>query len=357
MPATTPKQRMLMGLAEHHPEQVSRKNRGVLKMSQGQLHDFASTKGLGSPVHHDTAPAGGFAHMGTTVEGPDHRGAEREGATFTTGNREGAKAFAHAGTTREGPRHAGAAKAGPTVSSMGSYDHAHGFANAGSTREGPTYHDCLASKSEGWGSDGVSRMRLHRGPHEVVGSERKSGDHGDGFHTHLAHSESGTDGRHDAGDHAYAGPQLGHPRAHSTPVHSGAHTREPDVVHNSPPKYASRAERARDTAPLEHRPGLGKPVSEGEGRRGFHTQEHTAPRERANAETHYGLNLSTRQPHTRHTGGYEGAREANWTPSGKIGGQKHQAGPRHGVARGDRHAFKMATPQHHVQAERARRTA
>jgi hypothetical protein len=37
---------MLMGLAEHHPEEVSKKNRGVLSMTHQQLHDFASTKGL-----------------------------------------------------------------------------------------------------------------------------------------------------------------------------------------------------------------------------------------------------------------------------------------------------------------------
>lgn len=44
MPAVSVKQRKLMGLAEHHPSQVSSKNRGVLKMSHQQLHDFASTK-------------------------------------------------------------------------------------------------------------------------------------------------------------------------------------------------------------------------------------------------------------------------------------------------------------------------
>lgn len=44
MPAKTDKQRKLMAIAEHHPSEVSKKNRGVLKMSKGQLHDFASTK-------------------------------------------------------------------------------------------------------------------------------------------------------------------------------------------------------------------------------------------------------------------------------------------------------------------------
>ena len=46
MPATSAKQRMMMGIAEHHPGQLYARNRGVLGMSQGQLHDFAATKGL-----------------------------------------------------------------------------------------------------------------------------------------------------------------------------------------------------------------------------------------------------------------------------------------------------------------------
>jgi hypothetical protein len=37
-----------MAIAEHDPEKVSSENRGVLKMSHDQLHDFAATKGLKS---------------------------------------------------------------------------------------------------------------------------------------------------------------------------------------------------------------------------------------------------------------------------------------------------------------------
>lgn len=46
MPAVSTKQRELMAMAEHEPGKVSAKNRGVLKMSHKQLHDFAATKGL-----------------------------------------------------------------------------------------------------------------------------------------------------------------------------------------------------------------------------------------------------------------------------------------------------------------------
>jgi len=47
MPAQSEAQRRLMAIAEHHPEKLHAENRGVLKMSRGQLHDFAATKGLG----------------------------------------------------------------------------------------------------------------------------------------------------------------------------------------------------------------------------------------------------------------------------------------------------------------------
>jgi hypothetical protein len=39
-----------MAIAEHHPEEVSTKNKGVLKMSHQQLHDFASTKEKSLPL-------------------------------------------------------------------------------------------------------------------------------------------------------------------------------------------------------------------------------------------------------------------------------------------------------------------
>ena len=44
MPAKTRKQQQLMAIAEHHPEEVYAKNRGVLNMTHQQLHDFAATK-------------------------------------------------------------------------------------------------------------------------------------------------------------------------------------------------------------------------------------------------------------------------------------------------------------------------
>ena len=47
MPAKSEAQRRLMAIAEHSPEKLYKKNRGVLKMSHSQLHDFAATKDYG----------------------------------------------------------------------------------------------------------------------------------------------------------------------------------------------------------------------------------------------------------------------------------------------------------------------
>ena len=48
MPAVSDKQRKLMAIAEYSPSKVKKANRGVLKMSHKELHDFAATKGLKS---------------------------------------------------------------------------------------------------------------------------------------------------------------------------------------------------------------------------------------------------------------------------------------------------------------------
>jgi hypothetical protein len=50
MPSTSKAQQRLMAIAEHNPSAVSKKNRGVLKMSHQQLHDFAATKRKGLPA-------------------------------------------------------------------------------------------------------------------------------------------------------------------------------------------------------------------------------------------------------------------------------------------------------------------
>jgi hypothetical protein len=49
MPAVSIKQRRAMAIAEHDPEKLKGKNRGLLRMSHKQLHDFAATPESGLP--------------------------------------------------------------------------------------------------------------------------------------------------------------------------------------------------------------------------------------------------------------------------------------------------------------------
>ena len=49
MPAMSVAQQRVFGIAEHAPSKLYKRNRGLLKMSHGQLHDFASTSHKGLP--------------------------------------------------------------------------------------------------------------------------------------------------------------------------------------------------------------------------------------------------------------------------------------------------------------------
>jgi hypothetical protein len=57
MPAKSRAQQQAMAIAEHEPGKLYSKNKGLLKMSHSQLHDFASTKrkGLPAKAHPDDA--------------------------------------------------------------------------------------------------------------------------------------------------------------------------------------------------------------------------------------------------------------------------------------------------------------
>ena len=50
MPAKSKKQRRMMAIAEHHPEMLYKRNKGVAEMSKGQLHEFATTKEKNLPL-------------------------------------------------------------------------------------------------------------------------------------------------------------------------------------------------------------------------------------------------------------------------------------------------------------------
>ncbi len=50
MPAQSQAQQRLFAVAEHAPEKLHAKNRGLLKLSHSQLHDFAATRRTGLPA-------------------------------------------------------------------------------------------------------------------------------------------------------------------------------------------------------------------------------------------------------------------------------------------------------------------
>lgn len=49
MPAKSKAQQRVMAIAEHHPEELYKRNRSLLKMRKKELHKFASTKRKGLP--------------------------------------------------------------------------------------------------------------------------------------------------------------------------------------------------------------------------------------------------------------------------------------------------------------------
>lgn len=49
MPAVSQDQQQAMAIAEHDPEKLNPANKGLLKMSHQQLHDFAATPRKGLP--------------------------------------------------------------------------------------------------------------------------------------------------------------------------------------------------------------------------------------------------------------------------------------------------------------------
>ncbi len=56
MPAVSRKQQIAMQIAEHAPDKLYARNQGLTKMSQGQLHDFASGSEAGKPEYAPKPP-------------------------------------------------------------------------------------------------------------------------------------------------------------------------------------------------------------------------------------------------------------------------------------------------------------
>ncbi len=51
MPSVSRAEQQATAIAEHNPSKLYARNKGLLKMSHQQLHDFASTKSKGLPKH------------------------------------------------------------------------------------------------------------------------------------------------------------------------------------------------------------------------------------------------------------------------------------------------------------------
>ena len=81
MPAVSTSQRRAAAIAEHHPEQLSAKNRGLLGMNQRQLSEFASGSEKGLPHtagNHPHQNLGKFLH-------PKNGGLSRRMKTMRSG--------------------------------------------------------------------------------------------------------------------------------------------------------------------------------------------------------------------------------------------------------------------------------
>ncbi len=61
MPATSTAQRRLFAVAEHHPEELSGKNKSLAKLPKSTLHEFAATPEKGLPKHKKKS-GGGMLH-------------------------------------------------------------------------------------------------------------------------------------------------------------------------------------------------------------------------------------------------------------------------------------------------------
>ena len=63
MPAVSKKQQIAMAIAEHAPNKLYGRNRGLLKMSHKQLHDFAATPRKGLPESAPKKKKRGLKHV------------------------------------------------------------------------------------------------------------------------------------------------------------------------------------------------------------------------------------------------------------------------------------------------------
>lgn len=63
MPSKTEKQRITAVIAEHQPDKLYKRNKGMLKMSKEQLSEFARKSTKGSPEFTDAEVCQGYRKL------------------------------------------------------------------------------------------------------------------------------------------------------------------------------------------------------------------------------------------------------------------------------------------------------
>jgi hypothetical protein len=76
MPSVSKAQQQAMAIAEHEPGKLYGRNKGLLKMSHSQLHDFAATKRKGLPARKKAKPK--IEHSSSTYNFKSHLGRPRK---------------------------------------------------------------------------------------------------------------------------------------------------------------------------------------------------------------------------------------------------------------------------------------
>jgi hypothetical protein len=72
MPPKSENMRIAAAIAEHEPEKLYKRNRGMLKMSKEQLHDYAKKRKTGS--HKDLDHVTSFSGIGKSKISTHHMG-------------------------------------------------------------------------------------------------------------------------------------------------------------------------------------------------------------------------------------------------------------------------------------------
>jgi len=106
MPSVNSAQRRLFAIAEHHPDELYKKNKGLANLTHKTLHDFAATKGLShmadggttsNTTFQQSEPVSKTARAAWMEKIPIRKPVEEKPVTAMADGGWMKKAFAHAG--------------------------------------------------------------------------------------------------------------------------------------------------------------------------------------------------------------------------------------------------------------------